>query len=255
MPSSPLKRWRWLFALGGLLLFVSLAFYALHYLFFRDARRLFVDLLDNLAFLPVQVLIVALIINQLLVGREKRDKLHKLNMVIDAFFSEAGISLLKQLAGFDAAVTELQGLLQLKPGWRAENYKRALQELGHYADRIDSRRSNLDELKSFLQARRNFLLMLLENPNLLEHELFTDLLWAVFHLAEELGFRPGFANLPPTDLDHLSQDIKRAYRLLIREWLTYMRHLQADYPYLFSLSLRVNPFDRQAEVIIRGQGK
>jgi len=31
------------------------------------------------------------------------------------------------------------------------------------------------------------LLGLLGNPNLLEHDSFTDLLWAVFHLMEELS--------------------------------------------------------------------
>ena len=44
----------------------------------------------------------------------------------------------------------------------------------------------LVNLHNFLAKKREILLHLLENPNLLEHESFTDLLWAVFHLSDEL---------------------------------------------------------------------
>ncbi len=48
---------------------------------------------------------------------------------------------------------------------------------------------DLTDLKRFLTDHRDFFLRLLENPNLLEHERFTDLLWAVFHLMDELSHR------------------------------------------------------------------
>jgi hypothetical protein len=94
--------------------------------------------------------------------------------------------------------------------------------------------------------QRDFLLRLLENPNLLEHRSFTNLLRAVFHLTEELTFRRNLHNLPQTDYEHLSVDIKRAYVLLISEWLAYMKYLRDYYPYLFSLAVRTNPFDPDA---------
>jgi hypothetical protein len=88
---------------------------------------------------------------------------------------------------------------------------------------------------------------MLENPNLLEHESFTDLLWAVFHLTEELASRADLNHLDDRDYDHFTGDIERAYRLLIFEWLTYMIHLKGDYPFLFSFAARTNPFDPEAE--------
>ena len=81
---------------------------------------------------------------------------------------------------------------------------------------------------------------------MLEHESFTELLWAVFHLAEELSHRPTVSELPDSDYDHLSGDIRRAHQLLVREWLSHMEHLKSDYPYLFSLAVRTNPFDPNA---------
>jgi len=47
-------------------------------------------------------------------------------------------------------------------------------------------------------------------------------------------------------IHHILGDIKRAYCLLVREWLAHMEHLKNDYPYLFSLAVRMNPFDPNA---------
>jgi hypothetical protein len=104
-----------------------------------------------------------------------------------------------------------------------------------------------DHLRSFLMAKKNFLLHLLGNPNLLEHETFTNLLWAVFHLAEELANRKNVSSLPESDYEHLIGDIKRVNVLLMSEWLDYMKHLQGDYPFLFSLAVRTNPFNPDAK--------
>ncbi len=90
-----------------------------------------------------------------------------------------------------------------------------------------------------------------ENPNILEHETFTDLLWAVFHLAEELENRVDVKNLSDTDYSHISGDMKRAYILLVSQWLNYMKHLKSAYPYLFSLAVRINPFDPDASPIVK----
>src|SRR5665648_559528 len=109
----------------------------------------------------------------------------------------------------------------------------------------------LENIRNFLKEKRQFLLNLLENPNLLEHESFTNLLWAVFHLTEELTLRRSLKELPEADYQHLAGDIKRAYHLLIVEWLYYMKHLKANYPYLFSLAVRTNPFDTNASVEVK----
>jgi len=72
------------------------------------------------------------------------------------------------------------------------------------------------------------------------------LLRAVFHLDEELRSRKNIKNLTPKDSEHISNDIKRAYNLLVYEWLDYMSYLKNNYPYLFSLVMRLNPFDEKA---------
>lgn len=56
--------------------------------------------------------------------------------------------------------------------------------------------------------------------------------------------------LSSEDSTHLAGDINRAYSRLIAEWLTYMKNLQTEYPFLFSLACRINPFDPNAKVEI-----
>ena len=92
---------------------------------------------------------------------------------------------------------------------------------------------------------------LLENPNLLEHETFTELLWAVFHLTEELEYRADLDKLPHTDMVHISGDIKRVYVLLLNRWIDYVMHLKDQYPYLYSLAVRTNPLDEDASPIVK----
>ena len=166
----------------------------------------------------------------------------KMNMVIGAFYSEVGTAMIKRLSAFDQSFGEIQKNMVFRRGTDQE-LAEARSFFDAYHDSIDSREGDLVELKDFLAARREFLLRLLENPNLLEHETFTDLLWAVFHLDEELEYRSDLHSLTLPDLRHISHDMSRAYGLLIADWIKYMKHLRDNYPYLFSLALRINPFD------------
>ena len=130
--------------------------------------------------------------------------------------------------------------------WSDREFKEAASFLARWEQKVDSRTGDLACLQDYLVGKKGALLGLLENPNLLEHEAFTDLLWAVSHLLQELEARKSLTGLPDTDLNHLSGDIQRAYTYLLREWLIYMQHLKADYPYLFSLAVRMNPMDPEA---------
>ena len=233
---------------GLLLVLLSVFFYALHYAVFRDSHHILIYLVGDIAFVFIEVLLVTLIIHQVISEREKRSMLRKLNMVIGAFFSEVGTPLLEYFRGFDAGSAGLAGHLVVDSKWSPEHFDRIEEVLKNHKSEIDAKAGDLQGLKRFIVDKRGFLLRLLENPNLLEHELFTELLWAVFHLTEELSNRADVRALPENDYRHLEGDIKRAYHLLVREWLAHMEHLKNEYPYLFSLAVRTNPFDPNASV-------
>jgi len=139
--------------------------------------------------------------------------------------------------------------------WSNQQFIKARQFVSRHDFKVNSKRGDMEDLQAFLSHRKTFLLRLLENPTLTEYESFTDMLLAVFHLSDELSRRERTDDLPIEDYHHLSVDIERAYRALIFEWLRYMNHLKRDYPYLFSLAVRTNPFDPDASVIIKGSYK
>lgn len=232
--------------LGLSLILLSAIFYFIHYAVFRDAHHIFLYLIGDIAFVFIEVLLVTMIIHQLLSYREKKTMMKKLNMVIGSFFSEFGTGLLKNFSDFNPHSDKFQEKFIVDDNWSDQNFFSVITEFKNSDHEIDCRKGDLENLLNFLVSKRNFLINLLQNPNLLEHESFTNLLWAVFHLTEELESRADVGNLSDTDCEHLAGDIKRAYVLLISEWLRYMKHLRNDYPYLFSLAMRTNPFDPDA---------
>lgn len=243
-----MKRSNWLLYLAVALVILSTLVYLIHFAVFRDAHHIFIYLVGDIAFVPIEVLLVTVIIHRLLSQREKRALLHKLNMVIGAFFNEVGTDLLKRIIALDEDFDGVRRNLLINKDWTHRDFAAARTRMAAYDYTIEVEPGALDELRDFLLAKREFLLRLLENPNLLEHESFTELLWAVTHLAEELAHRDGAYGLPDADYKHLAGDIRRAYVRIIGEWLQYMEHLQRKYPYLYSLAIRTNPFDPAASV-------
>lgn len=234
-----------------LLVATSLLIYLFQLIQFHSPRDTVFYFLQDIAFLPLQVAIVTVVLNRILSAREKQERLKKMNMVISAFFSEAGTDIGMNLVQFNTNIERLQSSLNISENWRNEDFQRATKLIKSYDFNIDIKSGNLVVLKTLLLEKRHFLLSMLENPNLLEHDTFTDMLWAVFHITDELIARETFIDLPDTDLNHLSTDIKRALSTLLIEWINYIAHLKSDYPYLFSMAIRKNPFNENRSIIIR----
>ncbi|MFP4654709.1 MAG: hypothetical protein ACLFMM_03385 [Methanohalobium sp.] len=242
---------RWYKILGLSLLLTSILFYTLEYIIFQDPKHLFNFMIAKLAFLPIEVLIVTMVIHQILYDMDKRQRLEKLNMVIGTFFSQVGTQLLIYFSDWDPNLEEIKKNLVISKEWTDADFINVKNQLKNYEYTIDINRVDLKHLRNLLMEHRDFLLRLLENPNLLEHETFTEILRAVFHMTEELISRTELDNLPESDLDHLRIDIERVYGKLVLEWLDYMEYMKDNYPYLFSLAIRKNPFDESASPVVR----
>ena len=236
-----MKRHKWLVFTAVALTASSIMLYAGRYAAYGDSKAMFMLLLDNLAFLPLQVLLVVLIIERVLSIHERSQLLQKLNMVIGTFFSELGSRLLGELTNCVRNQDEVRKRLSVNSNWTANNYRNSLLFVKTFDYKIDLSAPGLDGLREMLLDKRGLIIMLLANPNLLEHERFTDLLWAVEHLMEELAARSSLDNLPDSDRQHLAGDVQRVYALLTAEWLLYCQHLQCAYPYIFSIIVRTHP--------------
>ncbi len=245
-----MKKIKWEISLGIILIIFSIIFYLIHYLIFRDAHHIFIFLIGDIAFVFIEVLLVTIIIHELLNRREKNERMEKLKMVIGTYFSEMGFRLLDYISAFDPNINSIIDKLVVTNKWTAKEFDNMKTLLKNYNYQYNISHQNIKYLKELFSGNREFLLRLLENPTLHEHETFTDLLWAVTHLIEELSARHRIEKLPDTDIEHLRGDIVRVYKLLAIEWLDYMKHLKNNYPYLFSLAMRTNPFDNNASPVV-----
>lgn len=234
-----MKKYRWEIFLGISLTVFSALIYSIHYFIFRDARYIFEDLISQLAYLPIYIFLTSIVIDRLLSRRDKIETLRKLNTVIGLFFSEMGKELIKYFIKFDVNFNSIK--YEFTSEWTEEKCVRTRKLLKEYKCKIDSRVENIEELAAFLDKNSKFLTSLMGNPNLMENEAFTELLIALFHLAEELRLRE-LNTLNEEDYKHLSNDIERVYSHLIQEWVVYMGHLKKEYPFLYSFALRTNPF-------------
>lgn len=246
-----MKRPNWLTLFAISLVIASAVLYTIHYLIFHDPHHIFIYMVGDIAFVPLEVLLVTVIIHKLLGEREKTEKLEKLNMVIGTFYSEVGTNLMAYFSNCDPKLDDIRKDLVVTNNWSEKEFAEVGKRLNNYDYGVDIKKVDLEQLREFLTGKRDFLIRLLENPVLLEHETFTELLRGVFHLTEELASRDDLKTLPDSDYEHLAGDIKRAYTLLVIDWLEYMKYLKGSYPYLFSLAMRTNPFDRDAGPIVK----
>jgi hypothetical protein len=241
-------RWKLLVAIG--LVTLSLALYTVHFLIFQNAQHILIYLVGDIAFLPIEVLIVTLIIDGMLESREKQQRMEKLNLVIGTFFSTEGTPLLALLAQADPKLAELRRELVVRDTWTPAQFRDLHAYLIKHPCSVSIDHLDRHTLQEFLFAHEEFVLRIVENPMIFEHESFTGLMLALGHLTEELKARKGLATLPPADRVHLERDANRVYATLIDEWLRYMEYIRGQYPYLFSLAMRTNPFDESATVVV-----
>jgi uncharacterized protein YdcH (DUF465 family) len=183
--------------------------------------------------------------------QEMKVRMEKMNMVEGVFFSELGTRLLTEFAGCDPTIDTISSELLVRNDWTDMQFDAAHNSIGRHDFSVDIDKVDLSRLRDEVSKKGNVIVRLLENPSLVERETFTNLIKALLHLKDELEYREDFSTLPGTDLDHLAGDIKRVYGLLARQWLFYVKYLKANYPYLFSLAVRTNPFNKDRSPVVQ----
>lgn len=171
-------------------------------------------------------------------------------MVVGAFFSEVGTESIRCMKPF---ITNMEGVAGLAEFKATQSHKERLQfarKAAAYIFQADSGLGDLACLGDFLYEKKSTILAVFENPSMLENSRFTSMLWALYHVMDEIKNRENLTNLPTADMAHLSKDLQRAFSLLFTEWLLYMEHLREKYPYLFSLAVRKSTFAEKSSVII-----
>ncbi|WP_292785565.1 hypothetical protein [Methanobrevibacter sp.] len=199
---------------------------------------------------------MAFILDEIIERKEKEAMLEKLDMLMSTFFSEVGNELISQLSSVNKYKANTENLKSIKD-WDEKDFDNKLLELKNSsidftADiTTDEREEFLENLKTLLVDKREFIINLINNPNILEKEEFTGLINAILHLDEELEHRADLALVNDADFGHLNGDMQRVYDKLVYEWVYYLKYLYKNYPYMIALIIRTNPFDDTADVYVK----
>jgi hypothetical protein len=108
---------------------LSVLFYFVQVTVFHSERDTSFYFLQDMAFLPLQVVIVTIVIGRLQNEREKRDRLKKMNMAISAFFSEAGTNFLTQLLSMTQNPEIICVNMSIQLAWGNAEFTKALQSV------------------------------------------------------------------------------------------------------------------------------
>ena len=248
------KRWKIKFSI--LMVILIIIIYGSNYLVLGNPEHIISYIWTHLGFIPVDILVVAFILDEIIERKEKEAMLEKLDMLMSTFFSEVGNDLISQLSGVNKYKANTENLKSIK-SWDQKDYENKLDELKNTSIDFsadipaEEREEFLDNLRSLLAGKREFIINLINNPNLLEKEEFTELINAILHLDEELEHRKDLALVNDADFGHLNGDMQRVYNKLVYEWVYYLKYLDKHYPYMIALIIRTNPFDKDADVYIK----
>lgn len=233
--------------IGIVLILLSAALHGVHYMMFRDLHHIMLYLLGDIAFIPLEVFLVTLVIDRMLEGRDRAKLMEKLSMLIGLFYQEMGSELLRTCAAADSHIETLQGKCHVTARWEEADYKKLEEVLKNFRYKLDMNQIDLDAMYLFLDSKKEMMVSLIANPSLLEHDTFSELLMSVSHMHEELALRQilNKEDSNRKDMEHLRMDLERVYGHLAREWQFYMKHLKVRYPYLFATAMINNPFERR----------
>lgn len=239
-----MKRYRWQLILGAGLIVLSAFMYSIHYVIFRDSHHIAIYFLGDVAFVPIEVLLVTLIIEEVLSKREHLITERNLQMMVGVFYHEMGAALLKQMQRYMPAAYDLNMQLtpQVMTRWDEADYLQKISEVEAIDTTFFCEGCDLTPLRDFLYHKQELLLRMLENPNLSGNDELARMLWAITHISDELHVRPHIDSLGHEDAEHIKGDFSRAYDLLLVEWMKYVIHLKKEYPFMYLAALRYGPF-------------
>lgn len=250
------KRLSWKAKFSILMVILIIIIYGSNYLVLGDAEHIISYIWTHLGFIPVDILIVAFLLDEIIERKEKEALLEKLDMLMNTFFSELGNDLIGQLIAVNKYDADTKSLKSIK-NWDEKDFDAKLDELKNasldFQANIapEEREEFLENLRTLLVGKREFIINLINNPNLLEKEEFTGLINAILHLDEELEHRTDFALVNDADFGHLNGDMQRVYNKLVYEWVYYLRYLYKHHPYMIALIIRTNPFDEDTDVYVK----
>ncbi len=102
---------RWQAEIAATLILLAIVVYVARWLLFSSEslhNEMLRYLVDDIAFLFIQVLLVSMLVDGLMQRRARDQMLKKLNMIIGAFYTECGTDLLGRIARLDGTLEDVR---------------------------------------------------------------------------------------------------------------------------------------------------
>ena len=147
-----------------ILILLSVSIYYLQNQIFHQESNTIFYLFQDLAFVPIQVLLVTLLLNRFLNLMEARKKTKKINVIISTFFVGVGIEILAMMSVFNRNNDQLYHLLQMSEEGKIKSLRKKLNDF-NYEILVDQER--MMRLSALLNQYRDFMLNMLGNYNLM----------------------------------------------------------------------------------------
>lgn len=242
------KRFKETTLIAIVLVIVSLILFYIQSRLFNDSSYIVSLIFANIAFIPLNTFFTAFIIENLIEKRNTYHKMEKLIMIKGVFFSEFGSELLEKLIKYDSDSNYISLEAHVNKNWGTKEFKEFNRVIDSHKFESNINRIQLLEISELINKNKDFLLSIITNPVLMEHEIFSDMTVALFHLKEELQDIYINTNYLCCDDAHLRDDIKNLYRLMTKNWAAYMKHLKDAYPALFVKAMIHNPFNTNISI-------
>lgn len=154
-------------AIASVFILLTVALHFVHYFIFHDKHHLLIYGMGDLAFLPLEVLIITVILHRLLEWRDKKVLDAKMNMLIGGFFSEMGIDTIRLIVQMDKSLEVAKSSLIIKSRDLKKVFSRVLRFSHGYKPDLQLGCDEITAIKQLFITKRAFLSSLLQHPILL----------------------------------------------------------------------------------------
>ena len=188
---------------------ISGCIYGLQVLLFHDLRNRELYIMQDLAFIRISIAITTVVVGNIVARRSREIMLHytqELN-VRTMFFSDIGRILMKKIN----AISEPSIPVYSGKGMSVQKQQEIIRST---AAAVHTDRDTYEFIRAFLNEKKQDLITLSGNNNLMDQDDFTQLLGGLFHLLDEFSLRGSFEELSESDISHMNDDFARVLILL-----------------------------------------
>lgn len=186
---------------------ISGCIYGLQVLLFHDLRNTEFYIMQDLAFIPISIAITTVVVGNIVARRSREEAAEKAGMLRTMFFSDIGRILMKKIN----AISEPSIPVYSGKGMSVQKQQEIIRST---AVTVHTDRDTYEFIRAFLNEKKQDLITLSGNNNLMDQDDFTQLLGGLFHLLDEFSLRGSYEELSESDISHMNDDFARVLILL-----------------------------------------